>query len=61
VAVNKSNERGKNINGGKNGSIGENKGDDIKKRIKKSINEKINKEPLFKKKRIYYTIFLKRL
>jgi len=51
VAANESNERKKNINGGKNGNIGGNKGGGIKKEIKKGINGKINKKPLFKKKK----------
>jgi len=57
VAINKPGEGEKGINGEKGGNIGENKDDNIKKGIKKNISEKINKEPLLKKKKDLLYIF----
>jgi len=61
VVINEPNKEKENINGGKGGNIGKNKGGDIKKGIKKSINENIGGKLLFEKKKFIIPLFLGRL
>jgi len=57
MAVNESGEKKGNISGGGGGNTDENKNGGIRGGIKKSTDERINRGPLFKKKKICCTIF----